>query len=206
MSNQAYWQDIYHTKATDRVSWYQPTAGPSLRRILRTQIGLDEAVIDVGGGASVLVDALVDHGFTDVSVLDLSSAALEVSQARLGERAAAVRWIQASVLQTDWHTHNVSVWHDRAVFHFMVTSQQRREYGHSMAKAVRLGGHAIVATFAEDGPAQCSGLPVVRYTAEALAAEFSPLFEMVSSDTEMHTTPGGSLQSFTVCHLRRVAP
>jgi 2-polyprenyl-3-methyl-5-hydroxy-6-metoxy-1,4-benzoquinol methylase len=163
-------------------------------------------MVDVGGGASVLVDALLDHGFTDVTVLDLSDAALKVSQARLGERAAGVRWLQQSVLDADLPTGEVSVWHDRAVFHFMTTPAQRQAYYDSMASAVRPGGHAIVATFAEDGPTKCSGLPVVRYTAEELAAAFSPAFSLVSSERELHTTPGGSTQSFTVCHLRRAAP
>ncbi len=205
MSGQEHWEDVYNTKATDRVSWYQSTAGTCLRRILRTQVGLDEAVIDIGGGASVLVDALLEQGFSDVSVLDLSGAALNVARTRLGDRASAISWLQQSVLDTDMPVNEVSVWHDRAVFHFMTTPAERQAYCDSMASAVRPGGHAIIATFAEDGPTTCSGLQVVRYTAEELAAVFSPAFSLVSSERELHTTPGGGTQSFTVVHLRRVA-
>ncbi len=205
MSGQKHWEDVYNTKATDRVSWYQSTADTCLRRIMRTQVDLDEAVVDIGGGASVLVDALLEHGFTDVTVLDLSSAALRLSQARLGERASTVRWLHQSVLDADFPVGEVSVWHDRAVFHFMTTPEQRQAYYDAMASAVRPGAHAIVATFAEDGPTKCSGLAVARYTAEELAAAFSPAFALVSSERELHTTPGGSTQSFTVCHLQRAS-
>ncbi|MFT6145270.1 MAG: 2-polyprenyl-3-methyl-5-hydroxy-6-metoxy-1,4-benzoquinol methylase [Myxococcota bacterium] len=205
MSVQEHWQGVYRSKAVDRVSWYQPTAATSLRRILRTQVDPTEAVIDVGGGASVLVDALLEEGFEDVSVLDLSAAALNISQTRLRKRAALARWHVGSVLDVELPEGGTSVWHDRAVFHFMATETQQHAYLKTMAHAVRPGGHAIIATFAEDGPTTCSGLPVTRYSAEQLAAVFTPAFTLVSCESEQHTTPAGETQSFTVCHLRRVA-
>lgn len=203
MADQEHWEDVYTSKAADQVSWYQASAEASVRRILRTQVAFAEPIIDVGEGASVLADALLRQGFSNITVLDLSQTALNASQARLGDRASEIRWLHQSVLNPAKPVGNVAVWHDRAVFHFMTTPAQRQAYVDAMVRAVMPGCHAIIATFAADGPAQCSGLPVVRYSPDTLAAEFSPAFSLVSCEREVHTTPWGAEQSFTVCHLRR---
>ena len=153
-------------------------------------------VIDVGGGASVLVDGLLEAGFTDVTVLDLSGAALSASRTRLGERARLVKWIEADVTQADLPPRPFDLWHDRAVFHFLVDPADRRAYLQVLRRALRPGAHVVMATFAEDGPERCSGLPVQRYAPSQLHAALGEDFEWLASEREQHLTPGGVLQQF----------
>ena len=158
-------------------------------------------MIDVGGGTSTLVDELVSRGFTDVSVLDVSTVALDSSRKRLGPTSERVCWVCADVLAwTPERTYDL--WHDRAVFHFLVDPADRRRYVQVARLAVRPGGYVIVATFATDGPARCSGLRVERYDTEGLCAAFSPGFALVGSRRELHTTPSGAVQPFTWVVLR----
>lgn len=199
-----HWEKVYSTKATDSVSWYQPHADVSFDLINGIGIGCHAAIIDVGGGASVLVDDLLNNGFFDLTVLDLSSAALAAAQNRLGERAKEVEWIEADITKADLPSQRYDIWHDRAVFHFLTSPEAREAYVHKVFDAVKPGGHVIVATFAEDGPEQCSGLPVMRYRPSELHAEFGDAFQLLEHRKEAHHTPAGKIQQFTYCYCRRL--
>lgn len=202
MDRRAHWEQVYEEKAPDAVSWFQPRPETSLALVSQLGLARDAALIDVGGGASNLVDHLLDAGFTDLTVLDLSGRALAHARARLGERAHRVRWVEADVTTASFE-RTFQLWHDRAVFHFLVDAQDRARYRERLTAAVAPGGHAIVATFAEDGPERCSGLPVVRYAPEALAHELGEAFTLQASHRELHRTPAGRDQSFVYCVLGR---
>ena len=196
MAGKAHWEDVYQTKRPDEVSWFLETTKLSLDLIHDAGLRPSDAVIDVGGGASRLVDALLDEGFEDLSVLDLSGAALEAAQERLGARAERVNWIEADITQVELAPERYQLWHDRAVFHFMTTPDQRAAYKRALTKALRPSGYLIMATFAENGPEKCSGLPVQRYSVEALSAELGADFTLLKSCREAHHTPWGSVQQF----------
>jgi ubiquinone/menaquinone biosynthesis C-methylase UbiE len=204
MQSKEHWEKVYTTKATDTVSWFQPHADLSLDLIKATGVSHDAAIIDVGGGASTLVDDLLANGYTDLSVLDLSAAALTAAQMRLGLQASKVQWIEADVTKVNLPDYRFDVWHDRAVFHFLTSAEDRAAYVQTVFRAVKPGGHVIVATFAEDGPDQCSGLPVVRYRADELHAEFGEAFALLSHRKEAHHTPSGTVQQFVYCYCRRI--
>ena len=204
MQSKEHWEKVYTTKATDAVSWFQPHADLSLDLIKATGVSHDAAIIDVGGGASTLVDDLLANGYTDLSVLDLSAAALAAAQKRLGLQASKVQWIEADVTKADLPARRFDVWHDRAVFHFLTSAEDRAAYVQAVFRAVKPGGHVIVATFAEDGPNQCSGLPVMRYRADELHAEFGEAFALLSHQKEAHHTPSGTVQQFVYCYCRRI--
>lgn len=205
MHSKDHWEKVYSTKATDAVSWFQPHAGYSLSLINAAGVGRDAAVIDVGGGASILVDDLLANGFTNVTVLDLSAAALAAARKRLGTCASEVQWIEADITKADMPANRYDVWHDRAVFHFLTSPEDRAAYVRAVFHSVRPGGHVIVATFAEDGPVQCSGLPVMRYCADELHAEFGDAFSLLNHRKEAHQTPSGTVQQFVYCYCRRVS-
>ena len=205
MNREKHWDRIYRAKAPTEVSWYQPEARLSLELIRRIAPELDASVLDLGGGASTLVDGLLSAGYRDVSVLDLAPAALARAQERLGERAAQVRWIVADVLNAPLPAASCAVWHDRAVFHFLTDARDRARYVAQVERVVRPGGHVIVASFGPDGPSRCSGLEVVRYSPEGLHTEFGAAFRLLDSAREDHQTPGGSVQAFVYC-LCRVEP
>ena len=194
-----HWESIYRTKAPDQVSWYQPRPTLSLELIRRAAPRPDAAILDAGGGASTLVDALLASGYTNVTVSDIASAALEHAQKRLGSAASHVSWRCANVLEDKLPPASIDVWHDRAVFHFLTDAQDRRRYVEQVTRAVRPGGYVIVGTFAEDGPQRCSGLDVVRYSAAALHAEFGARFALLDQAREEHMTPSGSRQAFQYC-------
>jgi len=196
----SHWDQVYTTRSAQEVSWYQPHAEQSLALIRRIAAGKPSRVIDVGGGASTLADDLLELGNIEVSVLDLSAAALEVAEGRLGDQAGKVRWIVGDVTQADLPEQAFDIWHDRAVFHFLTEPGQRAAYVAQVRKAVRPGGHVIVAAFGPDGPTRCSGLPVVRYSPGALHDQFGNAFELVESLGEAHHTPGGVIQQFVYCH------
>ncbi|PDS78063.1 class I SAM-dependent methyltransferase [Rhizobium sp. L43] len=197
-----HWEDVYRTKAADSVSWYQPTPGLSLRALDELQLPATTSLIDVGGGASSLVDRLVERGWSDLTVLDIAAPALEVAKARLREDAIRVAWVVEDV--TVWRPdRHYDVWHDRAVFHFLTEPEQRLAYRRALEIGTAPGGFVIIATFAPDGPERCSGLPVQRYDAAALAADFSPAFTLEHDWREEHATPGGGRQSFQWCVFRR---
>lgn len=201
MQNQkAHWEKIYQTKQPDAVSWFQAHAMRSLEIIRSIGAPMDAHIIDVGGGASTLVDDLLNDGFKHVSVLDLSASALEVAHARLGARGDDVLWIAGDILDVNLSEQTYDIWHDRAVFHFLTDAADRAAYVRQVMKAVKPGGHVIVATFAPDGPEQCSGLPVARYAPDQLHGEFGPAFELVEHASEAHKTPWGAVQHFVYCH------
>ncbi|MFS2178087.1 trans-aconitate 2-methyltransferase [Rhizobium pisi] len=197
-----HWDEVYRTKAVDSVSWYQPTPEPSLRALDELQLPAGTSLIDVGGGASSLADRLIERGWSDLTVLDIAAPALDVAKARLGDEAIRVAWVVADV--TEWRPgRHYDVWHDRAVFHFLTEPEQRFAYRRALEAGTAPGSVMIIATFAPDGPERCSGLPVQRYDATALAAEFSPAFTLERDWREEHTTPGGGRQSFQWCVFRR---
>lgn len=196
-----HWEAVYTTKDEEEVGWYQPDPALSMELIGSVIPGRGR-VIDVGGGTSLLVDRLLDSGFEQVTVLDISGTALAKAKARLGERACSVSWIEADVT-TAANVGEFDVWHDRAVFHFLTDPDDRRRYVELARRSVSPGGHLIVATFAQDGPPRCSGLDVCRYDAQSLAAELGTSFSLVSVATETHTTPQGSPQAFFYGVFRR---
>jgi SAM-dependent methyltransferase len=198
----AHWEHVYGSQFSTRVSWYQPHALRSLDMIRRVSPPPDGAIIDVGGGASTLVDDLLDTGYHDLTVLDISASALAQARARLGARADKVRWIEADILDAPLPKAGYSVWHDRAVFHFLTAPADRARYVAQVRGAVRSGGFVVVATFADDGPTRCSGLEVERYSPDALHAEFGAPFRLVTSEREDHLSPGGARQAFVYCLWR----
>src|SRR5215831_14227180 len=201
-ARQTHWDNIYQTKPANSVSWFQPSARPSLEMIRATGVERTTAIIDIGGGASVLAGELLDDGFQDVTVLDIAAPALKTSQHRLASRACLVHWIVADVLA--WNPQrSYGVWHDRAAFHFLTDPQDRLNYRDTVERALVPGGWLILATFAADGPERCSGLPVQRWSAGALAAEWGDGFELIEDLREEHTTPAGAVQAFTWCRFRR---
>lgn len=202
MDRLAHWEHVYRTKQPDQVSWFQAEARLSRELIERVAPDRTAAIIDVGAGASTLVDGLIASGYEALTVLDISPAALAVTQARLGAAGARVTWQAADVLRADLPAHAFDVWHDRAVFHFLTDAADRARYVDMVRHAVRPGGTVIIATFADDGPLRCSGLEVARYSPGALHAEFGAGFTRIESHRELHTTPSGATQAFTYCVCR----
>jgi ubiquinone/menaquinone biosynthesis C-methylase UbiE len=202
MNNKQHWENIYSTKDTDSVSWFQPHADLSLKMIQDAAILHDAGMIDVGGGASTLVDDLLQQGYTNLTVLDLSAAALAVSKKRLGERAQQVTWIEANITDVKLPSQAYQLWHDRAVFHFLTAHDDRQAYIDVMSRALTKNAHVIVSTFAEDGAVKCSGLDVVRYSVASLQHELGALFTLVHSAEELHPTPFGTTQKFIYGHFR----
>lgn len=200
-----HWQAVYQDKSEQQTSWYRPHLDASLRWIDSLDLPHDAPVIDVGGGRSTLVDDLLDRGFADITVLDLSEAALAQSRARLGDQAASVHWLPGDITDVELPEATYGLWHDRAVFHFLVERDAQQRYVDRATRAVREGGYMVLATFAADGPERCSGLPVARYDADALAARFAPQFERVDAGRDVHRTPFDTEQPFTYLLLRRRA-
>ncbi|HTT00589.1 MAG TPA: class I SAM-dependent methyltransferase [Steroidobacteraceae bacterium] len=203
MTSKTHWEAVYETKAPDAVSWYAPHLTKSLQYISSAVTGNDAAIIDVGGGESTLVDDLMKAGYRDVTVLDLSAKAISVAKERLGEAAGSVKWMCGDILDTELSSDLYDVWHDRAVFHFLITDQLRTRYIAQMLKFLRPGGYAIVGTFGPEGPPKCSGLEVARYSASELHGTLGKSFELIDSTTEVHRTPWGATQQFVYCLCRR---
>jgi SAM-dependent methyltransferase len=200
--SRSHWEDVYTAKRDTAVSWYQPHSVRSLELIEKASPDRRTSVIDVGGGASTLVDDLISRGFTDLTVLDIAEAPLERSRARLGKAAGKVTWIAGDI--TNWTPPRTwNVWHDRAVFHFLTERAQQDAYIAALTVATRPGATAIFATFAHDGPDRCSGLPVQRYSAESLASRLGPAFTLIGQARETHRTPSGAEQRFSYAVLRR---
>jgi SAM-dependent methyltransferase len=202
VDRQQYWETVYDNKAVDEVSWFQQHAASSLR-LIEGCADKDAYIIDVGGGASVLVNNLLDAGYRNLTVLDLAESALAASRARLGARAQSVQWIAADITRADLPAARYDVWHDRAVFHFLTDPADRARYVAQVLKSVKSGGHVIVAAFGPGGPLQCSGLDVMRYAPDALHAEFGAPFRLLGHQTEIHRTPAGGVQEFVYCYCVR---
>jgi ubiquinone/menaquinone biosynthesis C-methylase UbiE len=203
-NRKSHWETVYTTKGENEVSWFQENPALSLGLIDLARPTLESAIVDIGGGASRLVDSLVARGFGRVTVLDISEAALEAAKSRLGGRASQVQWIVADV--TKWYpAQTFDVWHDRAAFHFLIDPADRSAYVKCMKQVIKPGGHIIIGTFAIDGPEKCSGLPVDRYDAASLAKELGEGLELMESRRHDHSTPWNSAQRFQFCVFRRTA-
>ncbi|OYW14753.1 MAG: SAM-dependent methyltransferase [Hydrogenophilales bacterium 12-64-6] len=186
-----HWENVYRGKTADQVGWFQPHAASSLR-LIEANADKDAHIIDVGGGASVLVDDLLDAGYRNLTVLDLAA------------RAQSVQWIVADITRAELPAARYDVWHDRAVFHFLTDPADRARYVAQVLASVKPGGHVIVAAFGPGGPLQCSGLDVVRYAPDSLHAEFGAPFRLLGHETEIHHTPAGKEQEFVYCYCVRV--
>ena len=201
----SHWERIYSEKKPTDVSWYQAHPEYSLAMIEATGAGIEADIIDVGGGASTLVDHLLAAGYQRLSVLDISPTAIAQARERLGIRANKVSWLECDI--TDYTPgHRFDIWHDRAVFHFLTTTEERSRYLANLKAALKPGGHAIIATFAEDGPAECSGLEVVCYNPESLSNTVGDGLHLVETRLERHRTPHGGIEDFVYCRFCRDAP
>src|SRR5579859_4404851 len=201
-STKDHWEAVYTTRGEAGVSWFQDSPSPSLELIERLKPTNDSRIIDIGGGASRLVDALLDRGFRHPTVLDISQGALDLACLRLGRRASQVRWIVEDV--THWEpSGRFDIWHDRAAFHFLVEASDRAAYVARLTRALKPGGHAIIAPFAPDGPEKCSGLPVYRTDTKGLATQLGAAFTLVDSRRHDHVTPSHSSQRFQFSVFQR---
>lgn len=203
MNRKNHWDNVYASKKPTEVSGYQARLEKSLELIRATGVGHTAEIIDLGGGGPTLVDDLVASGFTNVTILDISSVAIKTAQARLGTHAKKVTWLEADVTQTALPPDHYDVWHDCAVFHFLMGTGDRRRYVSAVEHAVKPGGPVIVATFGPHGPLQCSGLDIARYTPQLLYDEFDGNYELLNSVTEDHVMPAGQYQEFIYCHFRK---
>ncbi len=202
-SRHTHGEQVYTTKGEREVSRFQESAEPSMELLRAAGASADTRIIDIGGGASRLVDTLVHDGFQHVTVLDLSEAALSTARARLGAHVETVQWIAADI--TRWEpAQTFDVWHDRAAFHFLTEHTDRAAYVDRLRRAVRPGGHVILGTFALDGPERCGGLAVVRHSGETLADTLGADFQLLGTISHLHTTPWGSQQSFQFSTFRAV--
>ncbi len=204
MDPKTHWETIYTTKELAEVSWYQTIPQLSLDLITRTGVATTAPIIDVGGGTATLVDQLLQRGYEHLTVLDISGSALQRAQTRLGARAHSVTWIEDDITQISLPPAIYSVWHDRATFHFLTSATDRERYLKAVSRALAPGGYVIVGTFALDGPEKCSNLTVMRYSAASLHAAFGPSFELLTTRSELHTTPFGTTQSFVYTVMRRI--
>lgn len=203
-SRQNHWDDVYTKKKEDEVSWFQESPAPSIDLLELVGAGQKSMVIDVGGGASRLVDHLVLQGFSAVTVLDLSSKALDSAKARLGESSSLVEWIAADA--TSWEPPKTyDVWHDRAAFHFLTEAADQIAYADRLRRALRPGSYAILGTFGLDGPLMCSGLPIIRHSSDSLGAILGPDFRLIDSRAHEHVTPWGAVQKFQFSTFQKAA-
>ena len=202
MDAKEHWNKVYQTKAPDDVSWFQTRPATSLKLIEASGVGKDAGIIDVGGGASVLVDFLLDAGFSKLAVLDISAAALEHARQRLGQRASSVEWCEADVTMFN-PPRRFGLWHDRAVFHFLTDKTDRQKYVETLKRTLAADGRVIIATFAFDGPLKCSGLDVSRYDAASICAELGGEFQFIQQVDETHTTPWATEQKFSYFRFKR---
>jgi len=198
-----HWEHIYSEKQSTEVSWYQQHPQRSLELIKATGIDASASIIDIGGGASTLADFILDAGYENLSVLDISHAAIAQAKSRLGNRADKVTWYEHDITKFT-PDEPFDVWHDRAVFHFLTDADDRTSYVRTLSNALKPGAHAIIATFNLDGPEKCSGLDIVRYSPETMSAVLGDAFQLVETSTEEHVTPGGSSQSFVYCRFIRL--
>ena len=202
MDPKQHWDQVYRDKTAEQVSWYQAQPSRSLRLIEACDLPHDAALLDVGGGASMLVDHLLGCGYRTLTVLDISAAALRAARTRLGANAKQVQWVESAI--GDYKpAHPFDLWHDRAVFHFLTEPSDRRRYREVLHHSLRPGGHLIMASFAKGGPRKCSGLDIVQYDADALTAELGQEFRLIEQDHEVHRTPSGTEQDFAYFHFIR---
>ena len=201
-TKQSHWDQVYTTKALEQSSWYQPRPSISLGFIQELSVAKDAAIIDVGGGDSLFVDHLLDLGYQNISVLDISPKALERAQNRLGERAKAVKWILADAANLE-PSEQYDFWHDRAAFHFLTTEPDIQHYVQTAAQAIKPGGFLVIGTFSEQGPQKCSGLEIKQYSEQNLMQVFENQFNKINCQQANHLTPAQIIQQFTFCALQR---
>ncbi|MEJ1402408.1 MAG: class I SAM-dependent methyltransferase [Candidatus Sedimenticola sp. (ex Thyasira tokunagai)] len=198
----AHWEKVYQSKPNDQTGWFQPSPQLSLKMIESAGIAPDDAIIDVGGGASRLIDALLERGYHSLSVLDISTTALEATQTRLGKRAEKVNWLVNDVTEFTLE-QPVRLWHDRAVFHFLTTTQDRKAYLKHLQRYLVIGGHLIMAAFSPEGPTKCSGLDIVQYDGNTIQQILGNSYKLLESTSELHQTPSGVQQHFNYFHFIR---
>ena len=202
MSRREHWEQVYSGKPPDRLGWYKPRLQTSLDWITELSLDANAPIIDVGGGASTLVDDLLERGYSAITVLDLAAPALELIRARLGEKGSTVTWLCGDVTEIGLSENAFELWHDRAVFHFLTDAGDRERYRANLCRALRPGGHLIIGTFAPEAPPRCSGLPVQRYDLDLLRETLGGEFELRRHQKEMHVTPGGVEQMYLYCEFR----
>ncbi len=202
MSRREHWEQVYSSKPSERLGWYKPRLQTSLEWISALGLDRDAPVIDVGGGASTLVDDLLERGYTAITVLDLAESALDLIKARLGERRTAVTWLCGDITLLELPENAYELWHDRAVLHFLTEQEDQERYRENLCRALRPGGHIIIGTFAPEAPPRCSGLPVQRYDLERIQQKLGRDFELQRHTKEMHVTPGGVEQMYLYCEFR----
>ncbi|MEY4482539.1 MAG: hypothetical protein RIQ84_1701 [Pseudomonadota bacterium] len=202
MDKKEHWEKVYGTNAPNSVSWYAPHLQTSLNLIHQATSHKDSAIIDIGGGEATLVDDLISEGYQDISVLDISQKAIDVAIGRIGKLADKVHWYCADITQATLPQKYFDVWHDRAVFHFLIQEDDRRKYVEQVMRSVKHGGYVIMSTFGPEGPEKCSGLDVVRYDSQNLHGQFGKTFKLINSSTELHKTPIGTTQQFLYCFCR----
>jgi len=205
MSRREHWEQVYSSKPPERLGWYKPRLQTSLDWITDLSLDSDAPIIDVGGGASTLVDDLLDRGYSAITVLDLAAPALDLIKARLGETGSTVTWLCGDVTEIALRDNAFELWHDRAVFHFLTEAADRERYRKNLCRALRPGGYVIIGTFAPEAPPRCSGLPVQRYDLESLRETLGDAFELRRHQKEMHVTPGGVEQMYLYCEFRLLA-
>ena len=200
--NRQHWENIHATKAPGQVSWYAPHLEVSLQLIDRVALSRTASILDIGSGQSTLVDDLLARGYSRLTLLDISQAALDATRQRLGETAPAVRFLATDITTASLPPAHFHLWHDRAVFHFLTAPEERAAYIQQLTRSLKPGGHAILATFGPQGPTRCSGLDTVRYDAVTLHRQLGPGFRLLQSSTHLHPTPSGATQQFLSCHFQ----
>lgn len=204
MQPHPHWESVYTTKSSREVSWYRPHLETSVALIERLTPDRASAILDVGAGESTLIDDLLHRDYTNLTAFDVSETALRRAKERLGQAAAQVNWIAADVCEINLPLNHYTLWHDRAVFHFLTQPEQRLAYVNQASRSLKPEGHIVIATFGPQGPTRCSGLPVVRYDTASLQREFGDDFRLLEDLTEDHTTPSGASQQFLYCVLQRL--
>ncbi|MGK7392259.1 MAG: class I SAM-dependent methyltransferase [Candidatus Cyclobacteriaceae bacterium M2_1C_046] len=197
-----HWENIYRTKELNDVSWYQPTPITSLNYIQELNISKTAKIIDIGGGDSLFADHLIEFGYQDITVLDISAEALERAKKRLGSNASKVKWIASDIVDFT-PTEEYDLWHDRATFHFLVKEDEIKKYVETVNKAIKSGGYLILGTFSEQGPEKCSGLNIKQYSEGSMNSRFDEAFEKLKCKKSDHKTPSGSIQNFIFCSFRK---
>ncbi len=204
MERKEHWEQVYSGKPAERLGWYKPHLRTSLAWIKELNLAKDAPIIDVGGGASTLVDDLVDLGYRSITVLDISENALAAVKSRLGRNAELVTWMPGDVTTVELPEHHFDLWHDRAVFHFLTETNDQKRYRDQLLKSLQPGGHVLIGTFAPEAPPKCSGLPVQRYDHERLQDTLGAKFELIDHHKELHVTPGGVEQMYLYCRFHKL--
>lgn len=204
MNKKDHWENVYQKKNVDEVSWYQAHPECSLRLIQSVKLKPTANIIDVGGGASKLVDYLLDEGYQNLFVLDISGQALKKAKERLGDRYRKVQWIESDVTEY-YATKSYDLWHDRAVFHFLTNPEDRAKYLETMGRSLTASAYVVIATFALNGPEKCSGLPIERYNVASLKQTLGKNYQLLLSEEEIHQTPSGNPQQFVYCLFRKIS-